>query len=61
MVKNYNVFNDFEMFSIDSFYPTQKERIENPLPVHYEVGSKVKILVGPATRDGAVVVDGNRN
>jgi len=54
--------SDFTEFTIDQLYPTPKIRVDNPLPTVYEVGDRVRILIGSATgKEGVVVVDRNGN
>jgi len=47
---------------VEDFYPTPKQRIENPVNTLYNPGDIVKILIGPAKeRIGKVVVERNGN
>jgi hypothetical protein len=52
----------FELFHVEDFYPTPKQRIDNPITAPYDNGSPVRVLIGPAKGNlGIVVVDRNAN
>ncbi|HJX06049.1 MAG TPA: hypothetical protein VJ461_05010 [Candidatus Nanoarchaeia archaeon] len=52
----------YSFFPIESLYPTPEERLKSAKPGSYEVGSMVKVLIGPAKgRIGVVLVDRNAN